>query len=247
MAYLSTEAVAERINLAMTDKQPFSLIRLGDGEARLIGWPDFVSWRDLNSSLDYWYGPLKPPRDDLLRLRADLIAACQNADVLGIPRQAQQQSNPFYKLMVHLVGVHGLARHDTAHCGVHRFLMSEGHLADLLRGLDSVTVITCRDVGNILCESLGIGEVRWIPVPEEAHMATPQSRHHPERHNEVLREIDAGPGDLYLVGAGPNGKVYCDAVKRDGGIGLDLGSIFDAIAGVHSRSYIAKEPERYQL
>ena len=241
MTYLTTQAVHDKIKQAITDRSPFSLIRLGDGEARLIGYPAHVAYRDLNTSLNYWYGSMKPDRDGIGRLRAELITACQGADVLGLPNAEQQSRNTFYKLLHYLAMAEGMARNDTCHCGVHRWLYSEGLLYDLLQGLPSVTLITCRDVCDIFENDLLIDTVRWIPVPQEAQTGQPTERHYPVAHSRVLRELDVGPGDVVLVGAGPNGKVYCDAAKRDGAIALDIGSIFDLIAGVPSRSYIKME------
>jgi len=43
------------------------------------------------------------------------------------------------------------------------------------------------------------------------------------------------PGMLYLVGGGLYGKLYCQLIKSQGGIALDLGSLFDAWLGIPSR------------
>ena len=43
------------------------------------------------------------------------------------------------------------------------------------------------------------------------------------------------PGMLYLVGGGLYGKLYCQLIKAQGGIALDLGSLFDAWLGIPSR------------
>ena len=244
MTYLDTATVAERIQRTINADEPFSLIRLGDGEARLLGYPEYCSWRDLSTSLDYWYGPFAPGKDDVMQLKMDLIAACRNADILGLPSEAQVGKNKFYKLLYHLVGVHGLARGDTCHCGVHRWLLSEGYLFNLLRKWSDVTLVTCRDVGRMFLDELDVGAVRWIRIPREAQTGRPEGVHYPDRHIEVVRELGDAPGSLVLVGAGPNGKVYCDAAKDAGATALDLGSLFDIWARVPSRSYIREELER---
>ena len=46
-----------------------------------------------------------------------------------------------------------------------------------------------------------------------------------------------------LVGAGALGKAYCEAVRQQGGVAVDIGSGFDGWAGVMSRpGRIAKSP-----
>ena len=41
--------------------------------------------------------------------------------------------------------------------------------------------------------------------------------------------------DIFLVGAGVLGKIYCQWVKEQGGIAIDLGAMFDAWSGGKSR------------
>lgn len=43
------------------------------------------------------------------------------------------------------------------------------------------------------------------------------------------------PGMLYLVGAGLYGKLYCERIRSQGGLALDVGSLLDAWAGIPSR------------
>ena len=247
MSYLDTATVAERIQKAVNEDEPFSLIRLGDGEARLLGYPEYCSWRDLSTSLTYWYGPFAPGKDDVMMLKMALVDACRNADILGLPSETQVGKNKFYKLLYHLVNVHGLARADTCHCGVHRWLLSEGHLFNILNGLPIVTLVTCRNVGRMFLEELDVGAVRWIRIPREAQTGDPEGVHYPDRHIEVVRELGDEPGSVVLVGAGPNGKVYCDVAKDAGATTLDLGSVFDFWARVPSRSYIRQELERLDV
>lgn len=247
MTHLTTQGVHQVIKRHVADKEPFSLVRLGDGEARLIGYPQHVRAKELDASLTYWYGEMKPSLDQAMQLRGELMTAVENADVVGLPNAHQEAKNRNYKLATFLVQRHRLLRGDTTHCGIHRHLLEEGLLYDILNGLPSLSVITCRDVVHALQDSLSITAVRWHAVPEEANTGAPKSAHYPDRHYELLRELDVGPGELFLVGAGPNGKVYCDAVKRDGGIALDLGSVFDGWNSVISRSYIRQNPELYRL
>ena len=239
--------VAHTIEDVIENKQPFSLVRLGDGEARLIGYPEYVPRAELDLSLHYWYGALKPNRYQVLQLRAELKAAVANADLVGLPSRAQEAKNVRYKLLNFLVRRYSLLTGNTCHCGIHRTMQEAGQWAALLNGLERVTVITCRDVGDKVANRFNISYVNWIAVPEEAHVREPKERHYPDRHNAIVSALNPLPGEVFLVGAGPNGKVYCDEIKQRGGIGLDLGSVFDGFAGIASRSYIATNPEAYRL
>ena len=60
----------------------------------------------------------------------------------------------------------------------------------------------------------------------------------PDRINEIIdTEIPrcVKPGTLVLLGVGPTKPMYCRAVKRHGGVALDLGSSLDGIAGYCTR------------
>jgi O-methyltransferase len=56
------------------------------------------------------------------------------------------------------------------------------------------------------------------------------------------------PGILYLVAAGMPGKVYCEAIRRHGGIALDIGHSIDVLAGVAGRKNVTEDVlDRYQI
>jgi hypothetical protein len=56
------------------------------------------------------------------------------------------------------------------------------------------------------------------------------------------------PGILYLVAAGMPGKVYCEAIRRNGGVALDIGHSIDVLAGVGGRKNITRDVlDRYQI
>jgi hypothetical protein len=42
-------------------------------------------------------------------------------------------------------------------------------------------------------------------------------------------------GELFLVAGGLLGKIYCDRIKRSGGVAIDIGSLIDAWLGAPTR------------
>ena len=67
------------------------------------------------------------------------------------------------------------------------------------------------------------------------------SPHFPDRFDELLDSLQpAFPGQLFFVGAGICGKVYCDVIARRGGIALDVGAACDAWLGIPSRPRVAR-------
>ena len=52
---LDVDEVASRILEAKRDRRPFSLVRLGNGEGRVLGFPDFVPPTWLARSFRNWF------------------------------------------------------------------------------------------------------------------------------------------------------------------------------------------------
>jgi len=71
---------------------------------------------------------------------------------------------------------------------------------------------------------------------------------HENSHKDYIKQLEnilqqqlvKFPGMLFLVGGGFYGKLYCNLIKSQGGIALDVGSLLDAWAGVHSRPAVYK-------
>ena len=51
----------------------------------------------------------------------------------------------------------------------------------------------------------------------------------------MRKQLVEFPGMLYLVGGGLYGKLYCQLIRSQGGVALDLGSLFDAWLGLPTR------------
>jgi hypothetical protein len=82
--------------------------------------------------------------------------------------------------------------------------------------------------------------VHHISVPGEAAHTDGSEvavRHYPDGLERALAELKLSSvaGTLVLVGAGLLGKVVCGETRRQGGIAIDVGSLFDAWAGLHTR------------
>lgn len=223
-------------------ERPLSLIRLGDGEGPLMGWPEFKHRGAIWRSMRYWFGGVHYTDGEIGAIANHLRGAIRNADVIGVPSEDQQRRKHeyravgFYARKFDLFPEHALLTGANLHVEAYK----EGWYGKLISGLSSITVITCRDVAGVIKDATGISEVNWLKVPVEAQTIDfRMTNHWPDRFEEIRLElaIPQPPGHLFLVGAGVLGKVYCSWVKAEGGVALDIGSIFDVWAGVKSRSY----------
>lgn len=239
---ISSFDVARMVTRAVEEGRPLSVIRLGDGEAMLMEWPHFTERRGpLFQSLRYWFGSIGIGSGDLNDMATELRKAIKESDVIGVPSEQHRQGREGWAKVELYLRAYNLMTRDSvlAPADLHIELYKEGLLKHLLQGRQ-ISVITCRNVAQKLIDEYGVKGVRWYPIPTEAQTAGfKPTNHWPDRYEELMDEIEVPcPGHLFLVGAGALGKAYCAQVKRKGGVALDIGSIFDVWAGVHSRSYM---------
>jgi hypothetical protein len=238
------KVIVERAASALRARIGFSLVRLGDGEGPMICWPDFQSPDEMAVTLRTWFGRSDFADSDLAMIANGLRQATRSADILGLPTRYQLTRTPRYGMVLQGIDHYGLySAHQTlSDSGLHWYLQWSGALAQLLRGLNTIGVIGCRDIGSQIATTFGVGSVQTYLVRGEHCFPGSESRTHwPDGFAEVMRRLDAvRPGDVFLVGAGVLGKIYCDQIKTRGGVALDIGSLLDSWANIPSR-------DRYEL
>jgi len=81
-----------------------------------------------------------------------------------------------------------------------------------------------------------------VSAPALRH-GTSDRRRLPDILDEVVAKMKGVPrGRLVLVGAGYLGKWLVDVARAEGGIALDVGSVFDYWLGLTTRSYLDLNP-----
>ncbi|MDJ0554398.1 MAG: FkbM family methyltransferase [Microcoleaceae cyanobacterium MO_207.B10] len=235
-------------------KSPFSLIRINDGEGCLMGYETSFSYEEVfENLLEIQFGKdcIQNLTEDVLRsLKHQMITAIHNCNVLGLPfnfihrRNNIACSHCFIELSIDFVS--SIYRGDILICSanIHRSLYTENQLLLLLKKLSGkIGFITGRDISKFLSDN-GIEEYFLIEVPAEQRFSNKKdSSHFPKRFKEIMKLIstsDEIQGRLFFVGAGVLGKIYCNAIKQNGGMAIDIGSILDAWAEVPTRGYIRK-------
>lgn len=222
----------------IADGAPFSLVRLGDGEGRLLGFPEIVDKAELDRSLQIWFGRADFAPADLAALAVELRAAVRAADIVGLPRPAQADQ-PEYRAVFDALDRFGLLAHAPllTDAAIHRYLQIGLFYRDLLDRLPFCGLVTCRDLAPEISRVFRIERVEQYLIPGEArHPGPRRGEHFPARFRELQGTLAVPfPGAVFLVGAGALGKIYCHWIKERGGIALDVGSICDAWAGAGGR------------
>lgn len=252
-------AVARRILKAVRAGVPLSLVRLGDGEGNLLPYRDahraFVEM-DFRTTVRAWWGEPVNAMAHYYDLQRMLINAIDNADIIGIPdlyrlSAGAEQSKNSRGLVACLDYVERGATKNrqwaqgklVTSCHVHQAL-AYWHLWDvLIPQFGTAHIITCHpDLASRASERFQIRIASVLLIPAEAKYSSAfgvgsAASHFPARFQEILQELDVPQhGQIYLVAAGVLGKLYCEAVRRNGGIAVDIGSVADEWAGYDTRS-----------
>ena len=247
--------VVEQIRECIEEGRPLSLLRLGDGEGHFLPVADLDDEHTESDQREiqrtWWGEPRIQGMDDPVVLR--FLDAVESADMVGI--QTPQRLYSFVKFHPAIVPEHqrvtrGLLRtnafvaqrgDDPTFCQksiisswVHHELNQWGLYELLFSYIHTCSVITCHvDIDDAIRERYALGVRAKHLIPPEFrwhnHFKTSSAgNHYPQRYEELCDEIDvAYPGEVFLVGAGFLGRIYCDIIRQRGGIALDVGSAFD--------------------
>jgi hypothetical protein len=233
------------------ERVPAAVCRFGDGEGRLLTADpgDPASMQEAIRKLKKETGLLFSP-EDALEVKALVMLAFREADVIAI-RPDEWFSEETKKWVATFPDLH--AEHVAA--GRRPAALAPrpdfDSLPELLAGR-RISAISCRDVKSPLEADWKAEDVAVYQVPSQ-HMVRDvdgpfeEAMHDvpiwPDAHARVCSQLTVRErGEVFLVGAGVFGKDLCVRVRELGGIGLDVGSMLDQVAGK-----ITRGPERRAL
>ncbi len=260
-SWLSTTAIIQVVRDAIATQKPFSLVRVGDGEARFLisQVPKLMDALTADEAFSIgetiwtnWFGEslAQVGVRDLRDLTTNLRGAIENADILGIPTvERLRRDNKHFGYLSHLM--HMLRNSGDAFANARRFSDAAANLdihrhspfyQELLADVNLVGVVSPHaPLASRLGRHLGIERTINHVVPGEMRLPHDPAMgrgldHFPQRYNQLLSELDVPhPGTVFLVAAGLLGKIYCHRIKTLGGIALDIGAIADAWMGFDTR------------
>ena len=141
---------------------------------------------------------------------------------------------------------HALSTENIGYCtkDIHYDLVLSGYLYRLLDRVSQVSIITSQNVKPYLEQlfSLNVIEYKVPPRALDAELDS-TTNHYPEHFHKLINELSDKDlkGELFLVGAGPLGKHYCEVVKKNGGVAIDIGAVFDSWINFRTRPEHATE------
>ena len=246
---ISRKEAVRRVIRASSQRQPLALIRLGEGEARLLA-------ADLSDSLSMDIARRKIKRQtglklkdaDILAIRALIEKAIDGSDIVGV--LGDEKFNEEHQMWANIATDHVYRRisetdHSTiiCHCLVNGDLHE--NLEEIICHHTHVTVIGCRNVEPIITGLAPDIDFRMLPIPsqfakreldDDFERRLHEVRMWPETYRALTaRPLVRQPGELFLIGAGLFGKSLCALVKEQGGTALDFGSRLDFMVGKRTR------------
>jgi hypothetical protein len=236
----------------LSEKKPFSLIRLGDGEGIILynTHSEYIGmWRHVSKRQWGYY----VSEDAMKKIRADLENSIKNATLLGVPTNYHNTINDWWKYIGQYLELNNI-NIDVCSIDIHTDLRNSGLLDSILCEYCGVLhYISGHNLENgFKLKYLNFSNVIGHQIPPEQMYfpCTFTIPHYPNRFFDLINEIasEKREGQLWLVGGGILGKIYCEEIRKAGGIALDLGHIFDGWAGYHTRGREGKiETLTYKL
>lgn len=235
---------------------PQHLLRIGDGEMLCELYEQYPSKANTFNLKIFGYVLSDEQRQ---HLRTGLRESIVTSTILGLPSARQSRKSELWAAIPILY--ERLQRDHCAHwvdkvwCTIdaHQQLHESGAIERILRASEHVTLVTSRDVAAQM--RLKYGNLKsceqHLITAEQAYEETkcPDPRFF-ERIAEIRDAIRSRPrqGELLLYGTGPGGKCLGMEFMRQGGVALDIGSVFDAYVGKVTRGgskgpTVYKEPE----
>jgi hypothetical protein len=250
MIYLTKKQIEDSIIQKIKDKRPLSLIRLGDGEFHVIKYPLQTKEKLCRARIGRWFDADDLTRKEIMSIRNQIHRACQNADVLGIPSIGELKRYPKWKYFVKTCNRYKIFKPNQKHFYFYHIIGLD--YKKILKDVDELYCITCRNIGSKIENNFNIKKVITYLIRGEKYAFTSNlksnyikwngTNHFPDDYLKIIDWLSSThtQGKVFLVGAGGLGKIYCNIIKKYGGVGIDVGALFDGWAGVMSRPYLKK-------
>lgn len=252
----TTEEILKHLNECIINKQPFSTIRFGDGCLGIVASllsPDLINrgkWSGgrNNPIMRSVFNKLGIPAKLRIEIAKRLVEAANNADYIdsydafftGIGRKKGLGLLSSSWLDIHKkVGIE-----NESYCNPYLHYMSivdgEYNLFTIMKNRSIFCVSNQVQISESLKEKSNAKIIDVFKIPRRG-----KKLHYRKFYKNVIDIINknATKYDLFLIGAGVLGKIYCNEIKKLGGRAFDAGRLFDLWSGL--RTDIDSVPKRF--
>lgn len=233
MQVSSTDTIAKMVQ-NIQSHTPFSFIRFGSNEAAILNI-DPSHKTSVKSAISVIKSQSNFPYTTLsiVSIVENTISAFSNADILGICTEGKvtpslQKSRMKFQTKCCLLTNHNF-----------NFEIFD-KLESFIGGQKCVTVISSRNISDILHRQYRVKDVRQLRIPPDHRFPSLNGDYENEFIDykifpTICEAIEPHlkpryKGEVFLVGGGVFCKYLCGIIKSNGGIALDLGMVLDLIA-----------------
>lgn len=225
-------------------KYPCSLIRLGDGEAKLLSYPELITKEKLNSQLKIWFGEKKLTDADVLFLKKELLTCIEESDIVGLPgygRTFNKKDGVFtndalhcqnlWKIITNSIDPEKLSRKLLVSANIHHDMQEKKLITEIINYNKETGFIY--NSTNLILEyekNFKPASILFYPIPGETWSRKEKySNHYPKYYKDIIRRIKKTDftDHLWWVGAGILGKIYTVKLAKSGAVAIDMGAILD--------------------
>lgn len=218
----------------LQQKEPLFVCRCGDGEGILLNGFNDKEKLEWLFKRQLGYIPAVP---EIIQIRQNLIEAYKAADVVGMPENKREGLNEYWykchELLEKEVGI----LPPTTTVDFHNEWLTSGRFHELLKGQSELIYASCHDLVEKFSNITG-GNVKGLHITgEQTFFPGREINHFPDQFNGIKKAIEGFDlkGKLFIYGAGIVGKIYGKFAAERGAVALDLGNVFDLLAGFKTR------------
>jgi hypothetical protein len=239
--FLSTD-IKNLVLKKLESGESLFMLRMGDGEMRI---------EKNHSSIEKFsikeFGR-KLTEDELETSKKWMKESVLESSILGLPTLEHCKTNELWEYLFNYYQEIEEKNPDIwkkkEYCSInsHYELLGTGDLFEILSKVKKIVVVSPRDIQSKLTERfVNLEIIEYYSLPGEQAYEPVENKNKNinifERITEIIQELKSKErkGELLIFGAGPLGKILGCEFSKQGGVALDLGSVFDLFVGKITR------------
>ena len=245
---INENEIYELIVSSLRNGNSFCLSRIGDGEIAVLNRKN-----DLKGAKHFYYVHLGRELSEkhMEEINNNLINVIKKSDIIGIPTTYSQNSgNPYWKISRETIkNTLGNTNKKFCDMGIHYTLTHKKLLNKILNEVEDLFLVTSRDVeSKIKINFPNIKNITTYKIPGE-YVYEDNKKYedfYPSIYTQIEKEFRSKKYQkkLLLLGGGFVGKNLGCIFAEQGGVSIDIGSIFDQFIGKITRGQ-GKGPNKY--
>lgn len=209
--FISTERVYNMMTKALRNKKGFSLIRISDGETRVLGHNIFVHMHEIPWWLEY--SGVKLPNE---KARQDLINAMKKADVVAL--HEIEDHYVFYRLTRDVLNYFNIKPKNICRITIVGELVRNGYLNSLVK--DRKLVLIGRRAPQAVKVFSDMGAFVTAVLILEGY----------DGIEDILKRLEFCNFEIAIVSAGIPASIICPEIAlRFGKLAIDFGHMMDIL------------------